>query len=214
MKHLLLLIGPTLMIVIGLTIFGNIPLTFILFYGWLLLVPLLSKRNSSRSLFSQIPNKKSVVIVGLISGIVSCVVILSTMTYLFDYIVDLISLQRIVKEWGFTGIQLIWLVLVLIVINPILEELYWREFMYRRLHQSLGVKGSILLTSLFYSLYHLLSVIPMFTWPLNLISVLPVLLAGVLWGYFRYKLNNIMTSIISHALADLGIILVYFLHVF
>lgn len=214
MKLLLLLIGPTFMILIGLTLFESVPLTFLLFYGWLLSVPLISKRNKSgNNYLSKFTKKKLSVIAGLSSGILCYSAIIWTFTLLLDSMVDLPSLRKMLVDWGFTGSQLIWIVLILILINPLLEEMYWREFMYTELFQRFGAVASILMTSCFYSLYHLLSVIPMFTFPLNIISVLPVFLAGVLWGYFRYKLNSIFASIISHILADIGIIIVYFLYI-
>lgn len=40
MKLLLLLCGPAVMILIGLQGVGSVPVTFVLFYSWLLLVPL------------------------------------------------------------------------------------------------------------------------------------------------------------------------------
>ena len=36
-----LLVGPTIMIYLGLIVFKNVPITFLLFYGWLLAVPLI-----------------------------------------------------------------------------------------------------------------------------------------------------------------------------
>ncbi len=213
MRLLLFLFGPTFMILIGLTFFENVPLTFILFYGWLLLIPMLNGKKKSGSLLKNMPNKKQAVIAGLFSGFVSCAAILGVVTLFIHYIIDLSSLQKLLDEWGFTGNQLIWLILILIIINPILEELYWRDFMYKILLGRFSVVTSILITSSLYSLYHFLSVIPMFTWPLNILLVLPVFFAGVLWGYFRYKFKSIMAPVISHILADLGIMLVYLIHI-
>lgn len=43
LKMILLLIGPTIMMFIGLQLFESVAVTFLLFYGWLLGVPLLGK---------------------------------------------------------------------------------------------------------------------------------------------------------------------------
>ena len=82
--------------------------------------------------------------------------------------------------------------LLLLLIGPTFGEL----------KSKVGATTSITLTAFFYSLYHLLSVYFIFSFPFNL-------LAGLMWGYFRYKLKSIVAPIISHVLADLGIMLVY-----
>ncbi|WP_456276097.1 CPBP family intramembrane glutamic endopeptidase [Bacillus sp. AK128] len=211
MKQILLLLGPTLMIWIGLHVLKSVPITFLLFYGWLLLIPLLFQgRKTLRWGFRL---KKRDVLVGLISGMVFLLAILGSVTILLDYLIDVPALQQILLDWGFTGNHVIGLIFVLLFINPVLEEWYWREFMYKRLLSKVGMISTVLITAGCYSLYHLLSVIPMFSAPLNVVSVLPVFIAGVIWAYFRYRFGHIGVSIMSHILADLGIILVYVFYI-
>ncbi|MFI8714073.1 CPBP family intramembrane glutamic endopeptidase [Brevibacillus brevis] len=80
-------------------------------------------------------------------------------------------------------------------------KIYW----YNGISQAILSFGS----SLFYSLYHFLSIIPLFSWPYNIAMILPVFLAGMIWGYMRDKSNSLMGSIVSHILADSGIMAVY-----
>ena len=205
-KLLLLLIGPTIMIFLGLVTFKNVPVTFILFYGWLLFFSLYYlKKWHQRKL---VVNTKSI-LVGFISGLICLSAIYGTVYFLKSSVFNLTELRELLIEWNFTGANVFWLVLFLIFINPILEEIYWREFMYDKLESKLGATTSITITAFFYSLYHLLSIYFIFSFPFNLIAVLPVFLAGVTWGFFRYKLKSIIAPIISHVLADLGIMLVY-----
>jgi membrane protease YdiL (CAAX protease family) len=213
MKLIVLLLGPTIMILIGLTIFQNVPLTFLLFYSWLCLVPLISYKRNGKSLFTRkIPNSTGSIVTGLLSGIIFSTLILGTVSLLIEYLFDIAQLQHLLEKWGFSGKGLIWLILVLIVINPVLEELYWREYMFTRLTSTVGTTMSILICAFAYSLYHFLSLVPMFNWPLNVISALPVFLAGIIWGSFRLRFQSIVAPIISHILADAGIMLVYILH--
>lgn len=205
-KLLLLLIGPTMMIFLGLVTFEHVPITFILFYGWLLLFSIYNLRKRHQPIL--IMNAKSI-IVGFSSGIICLTVIYGTVYFLQSTLFNLPELREILIEWNFTGANVFWLALILIFINPILEELYWREFMYGELQRKLGTIPSITITAFFYSLYHLLSVYFIFSFPFNFIAVVPVFLAGLMWGYFRYKLKSIIAPIISHVLADLGIMLVY-----
>jgi len=210
MKLSVLLIGPTIMIYLGLIIFNSVPITFILFYGWLLFVPILLyfRNKSIRWNRKKHLNLKSFT-VGLISGVISLVAIYGAVALLHNLVFDLGELKQILVEWNFTGSILFWLIIFLIFINPVLEELYWRDVMYKRLIDRVGAAQTIMITSFFYSLYHLVPLFSIFAFPFNFIAVIPVFIAGLMWGYFRYKLNSISASIISHILADLGIMLVY-----
>lgn len=206
----LLLVGPTIMIYIGLIICKSVLITFALFYGWLLFVPLFSStRNKQQKLTLQKYFSRQSIVVGLISGVISLLAIYGAVSLLKDTVFDLSALQQILMDWNFTGDKVIWLVLVLIFINPFLEELYWRNFMYIHLESKFSIARTLIITSFFYSLYHLVSLIYIFTFPFNFIAVIPVFLAGLFWGYFRFKLQSITAPIISHILADLGIMLVY-----
>ncbi|MEK5037652.1 CPBP family intramembrane glutamic endopeptidase [Sporosarcina sp. FSL K6-3457] len=209
-KLTLLLVGPTIMIFIGLIICKSVLITFALFYSWLLFVPLFSSiRNKQQKFNLKNQFSRQSIVVGLISGVISLLAIYGAVTVLKDTVFDLAALRQLLMDWNFTGDKVIWLVLVLIFINPFLEELYWREFMHKRLESKVSIAKTVIITSFFYSLYHLVSLIFIFTFPFNFIAVIPVFLAGLLWGYFRYKLNSITAPIVSHILADLGIMLVY-----
>ncbi|MFC5602792.1 CPBP family intramembrane glutamic endopeptidase [Sporosarcina koreensis] len=197
------------MIYIGLIIFNNVPITFLLFYGWLLFVPLIIYMIGGRQ---RINLKKHLSVqslwVGLTSGIIFFLAIFGGITILKDSVLNVTELKLILAEWNFTGNLVIWLMIFLIAINPLLEEYYWREFMYNRLLEKVSARQTMVITSFFYSLYHLLSLIFIFNFPFNVIAVFPVFIAGIIWAYLRFKLKSITASIISHSLADLGIMMV------
>jgi uncharacterized protein len=207
MKYFLYLMGPTFMILLGLQVFGSVMITFLLFYGWLLAVPLLKKEVDSIGLTRK--NLRKSIGFGLSSGFLFFLFIFGGLFWLHQYFIDLEHLQSLLEKWGFSGKGIIGLTFVLLVINPILEEVYWRGFMHQKLKTEMKTIHAIWITSFFYTLYHFLSVIPMFQWPLNVIAVLPVFAAGILWGYLREKTGSIYGTIISHMLSDLGILCVY-----
>jgi uncharacterized protein len=122
---------------------------------------------------------------------------------------DITHLQSLLAEWGLSGNGIFVLLLVFVTVNPILEEVYWRGFMFSKLKMKGNAIKAIFITSFFYTLYHFLSVIPMFQWGFNIVAVIPVLLAGLFWGYIREKTGSIIGTMISHTLADLGIVCVY-----
>ncbi|MGM0844771.1 MAG: CPBP family intramembrane glutamic endopeptidase [Bacillota bacterium] len=213
MKKTVLLLGPTIMIFIGLTLFGNVPMTFTLFYGWLLLVPVyLSWRKQNHSKWKFAITSRSIIL-GMISGILVLVIIFAAVSYLFSFLIDLELIRSLLKEWNFDGEKIWMLIAVLLVLNPYLEENYWRNFIFEELKTSMSAVKAIIISSFFYSLYHLLSLVELFNWPFNVAAVVPIFLAGITWGIFRHKSGSLAASILSHVLADLGIILIYLVYI-
>lgn len=215
MALLLLLLGPTLMIFLGLQVMSSVPLTFLLFYGWLMVVPfgerLFLKKRTLPDTFQHVGlvmNRKNVLL-GFCLGILFFLTIILSGYFFHRFLFDLTTLQQTLAKWHFSGNLLIWLILVLILINPFLEEIYWRGYLYQKLEGKMPPAAIILLTSLCYSAYHLLSVIPLFTWPFNVVAVLPVFFAGLIWGYMRHRSKSLAGSILCHLLADGGIMAVY-----
>lgn len=193
------------MIFIGLQVLESVLATFVLFYSWLLAVPWLG-RGIQRERF-KVTSKA--VILGVGSGLLFFLFIYGGLYWLHIYLLDIDQLRVLLLEWGFSGRGEIWLVLILLVANPILEEIYWRGYIYEKLRTEGTAKYAILMTASFYTLYHLLSVIPIFESFYGIIAAVPVFIAGMFWGYVREKTGTITAAIIGHVLSDTGIICVY-----
>jgi len=209
-KQIILLFAPTILVFIGLSLLQNILITFFLFYGWLLFIPIITvfwKKTNMYQIRLLISRKS--IIVGIVSGLICLVSIYGFVVIFQSIVLDIPQLQQLLKKWDFGGTKVILLVLVLALINPILEELYWREFTYGRISQKSGDVLAVMITAIFYSMYHLIVVMEIFSFPFNVIAVIPVFLAGIMWGIFRIRLGSITAPIISHCLADIGIMLVY-----
>ena len=211
------LLVPTLLIFLGLQVISSVPVTFLLFYSWLLLVPVVDglfvKKGTPRETFSSLgfSIQRNNVWTGLWTGFIFLFVILSGGYFFQSFLFDRADLSELLARWNFTGDFTGGLVLILMLINPVLEEMYWRGYMHDKLTRKYKPQTVILLTALFYSLYHLLSVIPLFAWPYNVMMVVPVFLAGLIWGYMRQRHHSVVGSIISHVLADAGIMGIYLL---
>ncbi len=215
MTRMILLLGPTIMIFFGLQVMGSVPLTFLLFYGWLSAVPfgemLLVKRQKwpeTLQHFGLVIKRKNVYH-GIYLGIFCFFAIVLSGYFLQSCFFDKANLQNLLVKWHFSGNLLPWLVLTIMFVNPFLEEIYWRGYLFTKLEGKLGKRGIMFLTSLFYSLYHFLSVIPLFNWPYHIFVIIPVFFAGIVWAYMRIKSNSLIGSIACHILADSGIMAVY-----
>lgn len=213
MKAIIYLIGPSFMIYIGLAILQSVPYTFVLFYSWLFFIPLVTymRNNEINTIIQCLTNglKFKSIYLGVSSGILSLLVIFISVSFAQNHLFEIDQLKELLMEWQFSGSSVWGLIFVLLFINPFLEELYWREFMHVKLVTHYGGVKTILITSFFYSLYHLIPLVFMFELPYSLIGTIAVFSAGLLWGYFRLLFNSLVAPIISHALSDLGIILIY-----
>ncbi|QHJ69134.1 CPBP family intramembrane glutamic endopeptidase [Planococcus halotolerans] len=205
MKMILLLIGPTIMMYIGLYVIENVAATFLLFYGWLLGAPLIGRAFPKE----RMQLSKQGFLLGIVSGVVFFVFIFGGMIWLHEYLLDVESLRELLVYWGFIGPGEIWLVLVLLLLNPVLEEVYWRGYMFEKIRIKGSAAITITVTAAFYTLYHVLTVMQLFEVAYTLVAVLPVLIAGLFWGYIRERTGSITATIIGHGLGDLGIVCVY-----
>ncbi|WP_456271280.1 CPBP family intramembrane glutamic endopeptidase [Bacillus sp. AK031] len=213
MRKAVLLLGPTIMIFIGLTLLDSVPLTFCLFYGWLIVIPLNFSASRKTQFQWKVHLTSSSLLLGTVSGFIFLFIIFATVSYLFSYLIDLELIRLLLKEWNFDGDRVWLLVAVLLFLNPYLEENYWRNFIFEELKEKLSAGKSIVIASSFYSLYHLLSLIELFNWPFNVIAVLPVFLAGIIWGIFKYRTESLVAPVLSHVLADGGIMLIYLVYI-
>ncbi len=140
MRLFVLMIGPTAMILLGLQGLNSMLYTFALFYGWLLLIPLadglLQKKSTLSENLKQLGfrvHKKNLKY-GLILGIVLLVVIPMTVALLRPLLFDVTELKPLLQAWGFSR-HAVWYIVILVVVNPLLEEIYWRCYMYRKLEK-------------------------------------------------------------------------------
>ncbi|MFZ7102621.1 MAG: CPBP family intramembrane glutamic endopeptidase [Peptococcaceae bacterium] len=215
MKYFFILCGPSVLILLGLKYLASVPWTFVLFYSWLFFIPFFDLLISRRYSFSKtlerlgISYEKRSVLWGFLSGIFSFLIICGGLLWLHEYFFDINYLKGLLASWNFSGRYVLLLSLVLIFINPLLEEVYWRGYAWQELELRSNAKITNLLTAFFYSLYHLISLNYIFIWPFNIMGVGFVFLAGVIWGCLRSYFNSLWGPIISHVLADLGIITIY-----
>lgn len=91
-------------------------------------------------------------------------------------------------------------VLMVLLIGPG-EELFWREFLQRRLQMEQGRwRGFIIATSI-YTLVHLASG--------NAMLILAAGLCGLFWGFLYVQKGSILLNIVSHTVWDVAIFLVF-----
>ncbi|MEY8001249.1 lysostaphin resistance A-like protein [Clostridium sp. Mt-5] len=90
--------------------------------------------------------------------------------------------------------------LLLFLIGPG-EEIYWRGFIQSTLAKILGENKGYVLSALLYSLVHVITG--------NFMLVLAALVCGLYWGWLYKKRQSLIPVIISHALWDFTIFVLF-----
>jgi membrane protease YdiL (CAAX protease family) len=116
-----------------------------------------------------------------------------------------ISLQQ---KYGISKEQLIYYGLYLSFGNALLEEMFFRGFMFLNLRESLKRWQVYLFSSLLFSLYHISNIQSWFTPLLFLVALVGLMLAGLLFCYLDERGQTLFNSYFVHVCADLAIVLV------
>lgn len=97
--------------------------------------------------------------------------------------------------------NLIWIgLLLLFVIGPG-EEIYWRGFIQNTLSKKLGETKGYIVSVLLYSGVHIITG--------NIMLVIAALVCGIYWGWLYKKEKSLFPVIISHAIWDLTIFVIF-----
>lgn len=92
-------------------------------------------------------------------------------------------------------------ILLLILIGPA-EEIFWRGYIQRTLGTKYGDWMAFIITTLIYTLVHL--------WSFNFMLIMAAMVCGAFWGLmFMYNKKNIVALIISHAVWDLSVFILF-----
>jgi membrane protease YdiL (CAAX protease family) len=91
-------------------------------------------------------------------------------------------------------------VLLLFLIGPG-EEIYWRGFIQTTLARILGENKGYILSAVLYALVHIITG--------NIMLVLAAFVCGLYWGWLYKKEQTLIPVIISHALWDLTIFVLF-----
>lgn len=93
--------------------------------------------------------------------------------------------------------------LLLLIIGPG-EELFWRGWVQRTLNSRFGPWPGYIVTSLIYTLVHVPS--------MNLALIGAAAVAGLFWGYMYNMYRHIGPGLISHALWDVAVFILFPFH--
>lgn len=90
--------------------------------------------------------------------------------------------------------------LLFFIIGPA-EEIFWRGMVQRTIARNFGDNTGLVTGAVIYALVHL--------WSANFILVMAALICGLYWGWIYQRTDSLWPSMVSHAVWDVIIFLVY-----
>ena len=200
----------------GLFLFKSAAVTFILFHGVVcLLIPFVDLavirgyRADRIALYLGFENLRRNILPALLAGISLCAAVFLFFVLLQGRIMDLSAVQTLLLEWGIHPSDTLWFFSVMVVLNSVVEEIYWRGFIFSRLREHVNPGMTVFLSSIFYASYHGMTTGALFTPVYAVICTTAVFLGGTFWGYMRLRRNTVWYGVVTHLMVDFGIMLVY-----
>ncbi|HTE19404.1 MAG TPA: type II CAAX endopeptidase family protein [Armatimonadota bacterium] len=97
-------------------------------------------------------------------------------------------------------VALVLLVLIVGLVGPVAEEVFFRGFAYRAFKERFGVRGGVVLSALLFALIHG-----------NPIALVPIFVAGALLAWLYERTGSLAAPILLHCGNNLLSVLLYFL---
>ncbi len=203
-------------IFIGLKIISSITITLIIYYGFIcVFIPVfdllvIKRYNIKKSLdFLGLKNFKRSLLPGMIIGIVLLFSILVFFFVFHKFIIDGGKINILLGNWGLDKKYMIEFLFFMIVMNSIVEEIWWRGYIFQRFLNSMSKISAVLITSVFFSIHHFITTTNIFSLTYGFLFTFLIFLSGIFWAFIRIKFRSLYPNIISHMLSDLAIMVVY-----
>ncbi|MBN2892483.1 MAG: CPBP family intramembrane metalloprotease [Bacteroidales bacterium] len=195
-KAIPIAIIPLIVISFGLYIVSNALVAVGLYFTTMIIVAILQKDKSYiKAIISGWKWKE-----GIIFSIISSLAGIS-LFFIWPYLhKEGVDATQMLKNFQLESWQLIVFAIYLIFINPITEEVFWRYIL------TTNTKADYIIDAIFAS-YHLL-VLHFFLNTLGIVlAYIALFVASIIWRLIKTKFNGLSVPIITHFLADTGIIL-------
>ena len=144
--------------------------------------------------------KKADIVLGFISAVILYLTFwigYYALSVLFDFVSDQVVMIYANKS---DAPKYIIALLLMFIIAPA-EEIFWRGFIQKRLSQKYGAILGLIFGALLYTFVHIYS--------LNFMLLIASAVCGIFWGILFSITNRLWPSIISHALWDVTIFVLF-----
>ncbi|MDP3729036.1 MAG: CPBP family intramembrane metalloprotease [bacterium] len=159
------------------------------------------KENFSLKIFKE--NWKKM----LVLGITAALIYLGTF-FLLKGFLDLPTItDKLQTLASINTTNIIFIGIYIIIINSLLEEFFWRGFLFKKLKENIGNK-SYFITGLAFSFHHIMFYYDWFTLPFFLIITGGLTIYAIIMNYIFNKYQDLYSCWFVHAIADTAQILI------
>lgn len=153
----------------------------------------------------------------ILIGLVSFVSIIGAYYFLKGYIDQETIISQLSDENPVNPISVVLVGIYIIVFNSLLEEFFFRGFIFLRLYELGYKKMAYVFSSILFGIYHIGIFQTWFSEEVTIVALLGLIGSGLIFGYLNSKRLDILNSWIAHALADVAIMVIglqFFRHIF
>lgn len=122
---------------------------------------------------------------------------------------DFIDLSNIIemldKDASVDKDNFLWIALYISFINSLLEEFFFRGFLFLNLQRISGRKFAYILSAFVFSIYHIAIMGNWFSPIIFIIAMIGLFVGALIFNYLNEKSGNIYNSWIVHMMANLSI---------
>jgi uncharacterized protein len=204
----------------GLLVFKSVRLTFLLYQGvYCAGIPLIDLLLVRRPPTGEIRDLLGLHVSGrrFLRAVVPAAGVLALMTAFFvlfrNVLVDADEVAALLRNWRIGRDALPVFLPVMALVNPVVEELYWRGYYLGRLKERMSVRRAILVSAFFYASYHFITTASLFNVKIGTVFTAVIFGAGVFWGWMRERTGSVAGPILMHAAADWAVLIPYLLYV-
>jgi membrane protease YdiL (CAAX protease family) len=210
----------SLSVIVPIAIYRNLIAVFVLYYiGMCLVVPFVDLVLIKRLSLSEVRgylglsnvNIKSSILVGLLHGLILLSFTIGGFFVLKDTFLAS-DINASLEQWGASQDNKWVIFIIMVLFNGMVEEIFWRGYTFGKIGNQLNKWLAIFLVTLFYTSYHLATVLAFFKISyIGLQIIVFIFIAGFIWGWMRYRYKNIWASTIGHTLITIGYMTIYLL---
>jgi uncharacterized protein len=180
--------------------------SLVIFQIWLLILPVVWLRRVERKPIKISKPNKQDWLIGLILGLLMFVTILAAYWFVLRSWINVANVHNILQKIGPIN-QLTFQIggIYFTFVNALIEEYFWRWFVFSRCEEIVPGRPAVLLSALFFTLHHTIGLAIFTDWRTTILGTLAVFVAGAIWSgcYRRYR--SVWGNYISHAIADMAL---------
>ncbi|MBB6453828.1 membrane protease YdiL (CAAX protease family) [Salirhabdus euzebyi] len=147
---------------------------------------------------------------GFLFGILSFLIILVAYYVLKDFINAETIISDLKNRLHITPEIYIFIALYITFGNSLLEEFYFRGFIFLKIYQTNHKKLAYVFSAALFAIYHVAIFINWFNIWLIMLALIGLFTVGLIFNWLNTKSNNFLNSWILHILADIAIVAIGF----